>query len=178
MFRLSPSDFVTHVVSNNATVDLEKNVHPAWSRDRSFYFHEGNGDDLLDFAVMRGYRDNLLKMIAGLEHAARPADLILSGHVHKNFECRLFWEPSVSKFRIAHEFYTENPAVYYHSYDSILEGDGKFNVPSINSSHIGYLENLSKSSIRRLRVQVTEEAKINEAPQEGGSGVWSIRTKP
>jgi hypothetical protein len=137
-------------------VDLTKAVHLGWLREKSHHFHEGNGGDLLDYGIMRGNRESFLKLCAGGAGSSRPVDLILSGHVHKNWECRVKWDDNPDKFKIYHDFYTENPKVYYHSYDS-----DEYN-----------------SAIKRIHVTIHKNAKDNPKPVKGSSGVWSIKTKP
>lgn len=178
LFRRDPTSFVKVITNNSVMVDLGKDVHSGWSRDHTFYFHEGNGDDLLDYAIMRGAREDFLKLCAGVKNSPRPADLVLSGHVHKNWECRLLWNAPTGKFRISHEFYTENPGTYYHSYDTNVDADGKFTLPAFAGAHKAVLEKFVKDNTFRVHVKVTEEAQVDEAPVKGSSGVWSIKTKP
>ncbi len=171
LYRRDPQPFI--ISSGQAiTIDLTKDVHSGWSRQHTFYFHEGNGGDLLDYGIMRGSQENFLKLITGVQNSPRPADLILSGHVHKNFECRLLWNATTGKFQFSHEFFTENPSVYYHSYDMNTGDKTKFTMSPFK------LKEFLEDNSMRVHVQVTDEAAGNEKPVKNSSGVWSIKTKP
>jgi hypothetical protein len=178
LFRRDPIAFITFHDNYNVAVDLNKNVHEGWKRTHTAHFHEGNGDDLLDYGIMRGHREDFLKMCAGIKNSPRPADLILSGHVHKNFESRIMWDAPAQNFRISHEFYTENPPVYYHSYDNNLDPDGKFTLPTLGPAFATTVKDKAKSSLIRVHVSITDAAAVDEVPTQGSSGVWSIKTKP
>ena len=172
LFRRDANAFITPLSQTVVTVDLTRNAHPGWSRERTFYFHEGNGDDLLDYGVMRGYQTDFLKLCAGVKGSSRPADLVLSGHVHKNFECRLMWDEPSQRFRISHDFYTENPSAYYHSYDMDLVADKKFSTSRTK------LASILKNATRRIHVSVADSASDVPLPVKNASGVWSVVTKP
>ncbi|MCF2505312.1 metallophosphoesterase [Dyadobacter sp. CY107] len=149
--------------------DLRRNVHSGWQRGKTKYFYEGNGDDLLDYGVMRGQRETFLKVCLGKENELnRKVDLVLSGHVHKNWECSL--HDLSGKIQIEHDFYTENPTVYYHSYDNDIPADDAF--AAYNPAQ------MVKETLRTVHVEVTNEARVGEVPKKGPSDIWSIKTKP
>ncbi len=158
-------------------IKLDKAVHKDWSRGHTYYFYEGKGGDLLDYAVMRGYQEEFLKLCTGVKNSPRPVDIILSGHVHKNWECRISWDETDKKFLVSHDFYTENPATYYHSYDTDMQPTES--LPTFqNTINKTVLENFRNTRLRRIHVEVTDTARMNEVPVQGSSGVWSIKTKP
>ena len=68
-----------------------------------------------------------MKLIAGAG-GGRPADLVLAGHVHNNWECRVAWQAAKNSFAFYSDFYTENPPVYYHTGDAELPGGRKIHV--------------------------------------------------
>ncbi|MBC6491537.1 metallophosphoesterase [Flavihumibacter stibioxidans] len=169
LFRIDPNAFAT---SSTGAIDLTRNVHPGWSRTNSFWFHEGNGGDLLDYGVMRNGQLNFLKMITGVENSPRAADLVLSGHVHKNWECRCIWDAGSQKLRFSHEFFTENPEQYYHSYDTNIKPDGPVNIPGLLA------DEYAAAQKRILHVELSENAAVNEQPELRSSNVWYIKAKP
>jgi hypothetical protein len=178
LFRQDPGSFRTSWFNQTIVIDLTRDVHSGWSRQRTSYFHKGNGDDLLDYGVMRGNQEEFLKLCSGVKNSTRPADLILSGHVHNNWECRLAWDAPSQKFNISHDFYTENPAVYYHSYDTDVKTDEAFFVYGVLTDYMVALKKLIKDKQIRIHVKVTEDAQVDEKPVKDSSGIWSIRTKP
>ena len=178
LLRKDLNAFVTLNTGKRVVVDPTVNAHPGWSRTTSFWFHEGNGTDLLDYGVMRGKQERFLKMISGAENSRRPADLVLSGHVHKNWESRLIWDAASGKMRFCHDFYTENPAAYYHSYDLDMKGDEKIEAGDPYNNAIANVFKLIRSKQKRIHVEITSAAGNNEQPEQRGSGVWWIRTKP
>lgn len=172
LFRRDPSAFIQAAAgSAKINIDVTKDAHNGWPRERTFYFHEGNGGDLLDYGVMRDNQEAFLKLITGVQNSPRPADLILSGHVHKNFECRLLWNSAASQMRFSHEFFTENPAEYYHSYDMNTD-QTKFSIP------FSKLDKFFEDHQIRIHIDVTDQAMENEKPVKNSSGVWSLKTKP
>lgn len=176
LYRRDPDAFTYRasddLESDEITIDLTIDKHTGWSRQHTFYFHEGNGGDLLDYAVMRGSQEYFLKLITGVQHSPRPADLILSGHGHKNFECRVLWNATAGKFQFSHEFFTENPSVYYHSYDMNTGDRTSFTMGK--SQRAKFIED----NELRIHIQVTDQAAGNDKPEKNSSGVWSLKTKP
>lgn len=173
LFRRDSDAFMNPLVfSGRLRIDLTRDAYLGWSRDQTFYFHQGNGSELLDYGVMRGNQELFLKKVSGVQNNTKPVDLILSGHVHKNFEVRLLYNEQNGKFRFSHEFFTENPAVYYHSYD-MDTGDAL--VHNLMLSEVN--EFFSEKSML-IHIQVTDQAAIGELPVQNQSGVWSLRTRP
>ena len=174
LYRRDPKAFIIQPGQVNApiTIDLTKDAYAGWSRQHTFYFHEGDGGDLLDYGVMRGFQENFLKLITGVQNSPRPADLILSGHVHKNFESRLLWNAQAGKFQFSHEFFTENPSVYYHSYDMNTGDETKFTMSPFK------LKEFFEENSQRIHIEITDQAAGNEKPVKNSSGVWSLKTKP
>jgi hypothetical protein len=177
LFRMDPHAFISFA-PNRIIVNLTTTVHSGWSRTNKFWFHEGNGSDLLDYGVMRGRQENFAKMITGVQNSPRPADLILCGHVHKNWESRVIWDAGSQRMRFSHEFFTENPATYYHSYDTNVKADGSFTVPGQPGGANSILSNMLQTKQKRIHVEITDTAANNEQPAERASGVWWIKTKP
>lgn len=176
LFRRDPYSFKVFSNSGYTKVDLTKDVHTDWSRTGSHYFHEGLGGDLLDYGVMRGMQADFLKLCVGGLTSPRPVDLVLSGHVHKNWECKVKWNAATGKFRFFHDFYTENPAQYYHSVDTDLPADEAFYVPDHEFGGMG--DDLAADKRITVKVDINPAATNTEVPQMGSSGVWSIKTKP
>lgn len=178
LFRTDPGAFVQPISNNMVGINLTKDSHSGWSRTNSFWYHEGNGGDLLDYGVMRGSQEDFLKMITGVKNSPRPADLILSGHVHKNWESRLIWDAAKQQIQFCHEFYTESPVNYYHSYDTDVKADGLFTMPGSNLAAVAIASALAKSKQKRIHVEIAADANDHAQPEQRSSGVWWIKTKP
>lgn len=175
LFRRDPFAFRTWSNNGLTNVDLRLDQHLAWSRTTSPYFHEGMGNDLLDYGVMRGLQADFLKLCVGGLTGPRPVDLVLSGHVHKNWECKVQWNSASGKFRFYHDFYTENPAKYYHSADTDVPADDNFIVA--DSTFLDGSD-YAKSKQIMVKVDLTTLASNTEVRQRDANGVWSIKTKP
>lgn len=178
LFGMQPEAFVTSSTQNACIIDLSRNSHPGWSRTNSFWFHEGNGGDLLDYAVMRGSQENFLKMITGIQNSPRAADLVLSGHVHKNWECRVIRDTASGKMRFSHEFFTENPVSYYLSTDVDVNTKSRFTIQVPFTMAAAVLKNLVKGKQRKIHPEITNTAANNEQPVKRSSGEWWVKTKP
>jgi hypothetical protein len=89
--------------------------HPGWSHTMTPFFANGDGDDLLDCGIMRN-KKKFLNLCAGV-NVLKPVDLILSGHIHFNWECRLKYNKDTDDFNFYADFYTENPSKYYPEKD-------------------------------------------------------------
>ena len=126
---------------------------PGWSITRTPHFATGTGENHLDYAVMNTKNYDFLKLCLGVG-SAKPVDLVLSGHTHMNWECRIQWNATKKNFNFLSDFYTENPEVYYHSGDDVRP-DGK-----------------------QIHISVTEEAGNDDAPVKNAEGIWTLKTKP
>jgi hypothetical protein len=146
----------------------------AWSRTNSPYFHEGMGDDMLDYSVMRDLQADFLKLCIGGLTSPRPVDLVFSGHVHKNWECKVKWNAANGKFRFYTDFFTENPAAYYHSVDTDIPADQIATIPKYDWINAETYRDKKRISVK---VQITDTATNTEVPVQGSTG-WSIKTKP
>ncbi len=155
-------------------LNLTKDEHLAWSRTNSTHFHEGMGNDMLDYSVMRELQADFIKLCIGGLNSPRPVDLVLSGHVHKNWECKVKWNAASGKFKFYTDFYTENPATYYHSVDTNIAADQIVQVP--NSQWVN-AETYRDQKRITVKVQITDTATNTEIPVQGTAG-WSIKTKP
>ena len=127
---------------------------------------------------MRGSQEDFLKMITGVKNSPRPADLVLSGHVHKNWESRLIWDAASQRMRFCHEFYTESPGRYYHSYDTDVKADGSFTIAGPAMASHALLSALVQSKQRRIHVEIANDASDTAQPEQRSSGIWWIKTKP
>lgn len=96
--------------------DVEKE-HSTWfgpdgGTDVDFV-KRGNHDDLLDHGVSRGDAKRLLHVLVGVD-LPRAADLMLTGHTHRDNEFVVRRLPG-GEPAMFHDYYTENPGTYYPS---------------------------------------------------------------
>ncbi len=91
--------------------------HPTWfGPDGSAevdFVKRGNHDDYLDFGVSRGDVKRLLHVLVGVD-LPRGADLVLTGHTHRDNEFVVRRLPG-GEPAMFHDYYTENPGTYYPS---------------------------------------------------------------
>jgi hypothetical protein len=73
------------------------------------FFKSGEVDFTLANGISKGLNQKFLETCAGVG-VSRKVDLILSGHGHHNFEFRFVFDMGNHFF---HDYYTENPALYY-----------------------------------------------------------------
>jgi predicted MPP superfamily phosphohydrolase len=180
LFRKEPSAFTNRNVNNTYSLNLAKDVLSSWSRTNTPYFNEGDGDQLLDYGVMRGYRAEFLKLCLGGITGPRPVDLVLSGHVHKNWECKVTWNAANGKFRHFHDFYTENPAKYYDSLDTNIDANSVIVMSPLDMNTGTGAPNSAYMNSRKIhiKVDVTDAAAVNELPVTVNATLKTIRTKP
>lgn len=81
-----------------------------WPRTGTRHFKTGTTADGLDIGIGWNGNQEFLEAAAGVG-LARPADLILCGHVHRYVEHR--FRHTGSGFEFYTDFYTENPKQYY-----------------------------------------------------------------
>jgi hypothetical protein len=174
VFRRDPNVFYAGSNSTSHFLNLTRSEHMAWSRTNSPYFHEGMGDDMLDYSVMRDLQADFLKLCIGGLTSPRPVDLVFSGHVHKNWECKVKWNAANGKFRFYTDFFTENPAAYYHSVDTDIPADQIATIPKYDWINAETYRDKKRISVK---VQITDTATNTEVPVQGSTG-WSIKTKP
>ena len=93
---------------------LPDSFKPAWTRTGTRHFKTGSPGDLLDKGVSRGAAEELLNVCAG-RGVPRPADLALFGHVHRNVEYRVRYDPSKGELRYYHDYYLSDLDEYYPS---------------------------------------------------------------
>lgn len=77
------------------------------------YVKRVNTDAGLRNGVSRGEAEKLIRIIAGLDDASRPADLVLAGHTHFYNEYRLGIDEASRDLAFYMDFYTHNPSDYY-----------------------------------------------------------------
>ena len=99
--------------------------HPTWfGPDGSTevdFVKRGNYDDHLDHGVSRGAAKRLLHVLVGVD-LPKPADLVLTGHTHRDNEFVVRRLPG-GEPAMFHDYYTENPGSYYPSAFATSLGD-------------------------------------------------------
>ncbi|MBS1576441.1 MAG: metallophosphoesterase, partial [Bacteroidetes bacterium] len=156
LFDRSKMSFLKEVKETLITkIDPGSKFASGWQRGDTSYFYAGDGNELLDAGVMTKYRTDFLKACAGLSKK-RAADLILSGHVHVNWECRIELSASKKQFRFYTDFYTENPKVYYNT---------------------NFRKELSLTSdSEKARVIVTTKGSADPKPKHNAKNEWVFNT--
>jgi hypothetical protein len=90
-------------------------VHRTWfGSDASSevdFVKRGNYDDMMDHGVSRGDTKRLLHVLVGVD-LPRAADLVLTGHTHRDNEFVVRRLPG-GEPAMFHDYYTENPGTYY-----------------------------------------------------------------
>lgn len=168
LFRRDPKAYMKNAGGlTQPTVNLSKDIHKDWPQTGTAYFSTGDGGDMLDFGIMKDRQFEFLKLAAGVG-VARPADLVLSGHIHDNLECRIKWDSSKQKFLFFTDFYTENPAVYYNAFDIDIKTDK--DVFALEGA-----KSIEKKTV--FRQVITEEAGDNESMTKDENGFFVLRTK-
>jgi len=150
------------LVKKNAFAYIPVKDNGTWMKGETGHFHLGNGDDLLDYGVMRNLRQQFLKACAGIG-VSRPADLIFSGHIHVNWECRIKWDKEKKKFRFYSDFYTENPKQYYNHFFNTIPPD---------------LSVTLDDGMKQAKVFIDPKAPKNPKVEKNRKGEYEIRTKP
>lgn len=92
-----------------------------WLYHGGDYIKVNGMDSLLDDGIAVESTKTLLEKFAGVG-AARPVDLVLSGHHHDRVEYRLWWNNQLNRLQIYTDFYTENPTRYYSSQQVGIKG--------------------------------------------------------
>ena len=96
--------------------DVEKE-HSSWfGQDGGIdvdFVKRGNNADLMDHGVSRGDAKRLLHVLVGVD-LPRAADLMLTGHTHRDNEFVVRRLPG-GEPAMFHDYYTENPGTYYPS---------------------------------------------------------------
>jgi len=126
-------------------------------RSGTTHFAEEKGDDILDNGTSKGLSFDFLKLAAGV-NVNRPVDLVLSGHVHKNWECRMKWNNG--NFRFFSDFYTENPEFYYSTLLNVGDHKNMLALPPQESK--SYLTTLPAN---KVHISIDKNATNNEVPQ-------------
>ena len=99
--------------------------HPTWfgpdGSSEVDFVKRGNYDDLLDHGVSKGAAKRLLHVLVGVD-LPKPADLVLTGHTHRDNEFVVRRLPG-GEPAMFHDYYTENPGSYYPSAFATSFGD-------------------------------------------------------
>lgn len=95
---------------------LIERLHPSWfagphDHRAPRFVKRADSQDLMDFGVARGRAEEVMRLLAGVG-ARRPADVVLSGHIHRHSE---FSVRSIltGELEYTMDFYTQNPTLYY-----------------------------------------------------------------
>lgn len=135
-------------------------VYRSWSRTDTPYFKSGSVGELLDYGISKGHTDEFLRLCTG-EGRARPVDLVLCGHIHRNVEYRVALDPD-GELLYHTDFYSENPPAYYSSVCNIDRG-----------SHTG---GLRKGD--RIHIEVKEGALLGALPAPMAQGHGRLEVPP
>ncbi len=163
LYNRSASQFLIKGPNGIPYADLRKNVLKSWMRDKTPYFNFGDGQELMDYATMRGEKAEFLKICAGA-YGQRPVDLVLSGHVHVNWEVRVEWDKSSGKFKFYTDFYTENPNRFYN-----------FKVNSISTDKL-VVASSNKTAI--AKVYIDKKGSADPKVIKATNGALSLTTIP
>ncbi|HWR16334.1 MAG TPA: metallophosphoesterase [Terriglobales bacterium] len=85
-----------------------------WTRTGTPHFKAGTAADGLDNGVIASGQQEFLEICSG-KGLVRPVDLVLMGHHHDRVEWRVKLDAGSGALQFFTDFYTENPAAYYHT---------------------------------------------------------------
>jgi hypothetical protein len=140
-------------------------VHAGWIEGaRGKHFKGGALDDLVDFGVGRGKVEEFVRRLIG-EGAARPADLLLSGHGHRRVEYRV-GKSAAGELRLFTDFYSENPDRYYAAL--VLTKD----LPAHGDDHFSVYAAMAGAT-RRVHTTVKAGAPEDGEPKKQAQGTYA-----
>lgn len=161
--------YLVRTSSGMLTADFETTSYKGWRLDNKPFFAVGNGDELLDFGVMRGKKMEFLQLCNGVG-VSKPVTMVLSGHIHVNAEFRTKYNPTDKTFSFYTDFYTENPTAYELNVDC--------NIHEIQNMNPQKMYIVDKDSQKTFNVAITADAGINEPIRKNSNGTFTMRTKP
>ena len=134
-----------------------------WQLNRQPYFAIGDGDNFLDYGIMRKNKFDFLKLCNGVGVQKR-VSMVLSGHIHINWECRTKYDQQANRFEFYTDFYTQNPTKYYVNGNIDVDTTKRF-----------YASHASDHPVTNFEVNVTDSAGIDD-PVKNSNGVLSRNT--